>query len=429
MDSQRKHKAEQRADMLVVAPHPFFTPRGTPFSVYYRTLILAQEGVRIDLLTYHPGQDVDIPGVRILRIPRIAFLEPVPVGPSIKKLLLDVFVFFWTIGLLIRHRYGLVHAHEEAVFWCRALKPLFRFRLIYDMHSSLPQQLENFGFTKSKILIGIFRFLEDSCLKAADAVITICPDLRDYALQQGVAGKKHFLIENSIFEDVRLAASPSAPAAVDSEAEDVVFFTQAPTLVYAGTFEKYQGIDRVIKAFARIAGQHPDARLVLAGGTPEQVAAMKAVAVGEGLSGHCVFTGRVSKTAALRLNREADVLLSPRIDGTNTPLKIYEQLASGKPLIATRIWSHTQVLDDDCCFLAEPSPDSFADAMREVLGNPEEAKRRAGNARKLYSREYARPVYEAKIRALLAEVGFKAAEPAPLPPGPGRAGPASSAPD
>ena len=53
-------------------------------------------------------------------------------------------MILWTIGLLARHRYAVVHAHEEAVFWCRFLKPVFRFRLIYDMHSSLPQQLENF---------------------------------------------------------------------------------------------------------------------------------------------------------------------------------------------------------------------------------------------------------------------------------------------
>ena len=38
--------------MLVIAPHPFFTPRGTPFSVYYRTLVMAEQGVEIDLLTY-----------------------------------------------------------------------------------------------------------------------------------------------------------------------------------------------------------------------------------------------------------------------------------------------------------------------------------------------------------------------------------------
>ena len=145
--------------LLVVAPQPFFTPRGTPFSVYYRTLVTAEQGVRIDLLTYGVGQDVDIPGVRIVRVPRLRWLEPVPVGPSWRKLVLDVLMVFWTIGLLLRHRYQVVHAHEESVFWCRFLKPIFRFRLIYDMHSSLPQQLENFRFTKSRLLIGAFKAL------------------------------------------------------------------------------------------------------------------------------------------------------------------------------------------------------------------------------------------------------------------------------
>ena len=75
---------------LVIAPQPFFSPRGTPFSVYYRTLITAELGVQVDLLTYGQGQDVDIPGVRLIRIPGFKFLGPVKVGPSGLKFFLDV---------------------------------------------------------------------------------------------------------------------------------------------------------------------------------------------------------------------------------------------------------------------------------------------------------------------------------------------------
>src|SRR3990167_3933015 len=97
---------------LVIAPQPFFSPRGTPFSVYYRTLVLSELGVDIDLLTYGQGQDVDLPRVRIIRIPRLALLGPIKVGPSILKLFLDVFLVTWMIGLLLRHKYDFVHAHE-----------------------------------------------------------------------------------------------------------------------------------------------------------------------------------------------------------------------------------------------------------------------------------------------------------------------------
>jgi glycosyltransferase involved in cell wall biosynthesis len=386
--------------LLVVAPHPFFTPRGTPFSVYYRTLVIAEHGAKIDLLTYGPGQDVDIPGVRIVRIPRLRWLEPVPVGPSWQKMLLDIPMVLWTIGLLLRHRYRVVHAHEESVFWCRFLKPIFRFRLIYDMHSSLPQQLENFKFTKSRLLIGTFKALEDNCLEAASAVITICPDLRDYVLKTGVEPERHLLIENSIFDDVRLRES-GAERTPQADCRPAGFASGHPVILYAGTFEAYQGIEMLVEAFARVMQRSPDARLLLVGGTDEQVIKVRQLADSLGLGDACVLTGRVPKSAAMEYTQSARVLVSPRIHGTNTPLKIYEQLASGRPLVATRIWSHTQVLDDTVCFLADPDAESLADALVSALTDVPGAAERVRNAMALYEREYSRPVYEKKIRRLL----------------------------
>ncbi|NJR57497.1 MAG: glycosyltransferase [Cyanobacteria bacterium CRU_2_1] len=190
---------------LVIAPQPFFSPRGTPFSVYYRTLITAELGVEVDLLTYGQGDDVDIPGVRIIRTPAFEFLGTIKIGPSLLKLFHDIFIVIWTIGLLLRHKYELVHAHEEAIFICAFLKPIFKFKLIYDMHSSLPEQLTNFKFTTSKLLINLFRNLEDSCLRASDATITICPSLYHYACQLVDDQSRVLLIENSIFDEVRIA--------------------------------------------------------------------------------------------------------------------------------------------------------------------------------------------------------------------------------
>jgi hypothetical protein len=191
--------------VLAIAPQPFFTPRGTPFSVYYRTLITAELGATVDLLTYGEGQDVDISGVRIIRIPRFPFLGGIKIGPSWLKLFLDIFIAIWTVSLLICNRYDAVHAHEEAIFICSVLKPIFKFKLIYDMHSSLPEQLLNFKFTKSKLLIHIFKKLEDFCLHISDVTITICPSLYDYASRIVGDRNKVLLIENSIFDEVKLS--------------------------------------------------------------------------------------------------------------------------------------------------------------------------------------------------------------------------------
>ncbi len=387
---------------LVVAPQPFFSPRGTPFSVYYRTLVAAQLGVRIDLLTYGQGEDVEIPSVRIVRTPRLTMMGPVKVGPSVLKLVHDVFLILWTVGLLLRRRYDFVHAHEEAVFWCCLLKPLFRFKLVYDMHSSLPQQLTNFEFTTSRVFIGLFERLERVSLRNADAVVTICPDLASYALATGVEPARHVLIENSIFEDVPVngGTRTSSPGPLVDDAAVDRAIARDPVVLYAGTFEPYQGLDLLLTAFARVRKERPDARLLMIGGASRQVEEKRQVADALGLDGACIFTGQVSKRRALDLTRRARVLVSPRIAGTNTPLKIYEQLASGKPLVATRIWSHTQVLTDEVCILVEPEPEALAAGILQAI-EAGTALPSIARAQALYERAYSRPAYEAKVRRLL----------------------------
>ncbi|MCP4117317.1 MAG: glycosyltransferase family 4 protein [Desulfobacteraceae bacterium] len=386
------------ARALIIAPQPFFSPRGTPFSVYYRTLATAEFGVKIDLLTYGEGEDPDIPGVNIIRIPRFKILGNVKIGPSFLKLFLDFFIVIWAFMLLFTRRYDFVHAHEEAVFFCRFFKGLFRFKLIYDMHSSLPQQLTNFNFTRSELLITLFRKLEDTCLKSADAVITICPDLSDYV--DGVIDKpeKHVMIENSIFDHVKLKSS--APG-VNSLPDMENLPGNKRFIVYAGTLESYQGIELLIDSFKKVHDKINDAFLIVVGGSDPQVAFYSDYAQKRGVADSALFTGRVPQELAKRYCALAHVIVSPRIAGTNTPLKIYELLAGGIPLVATDIYSHTQVLDGEISFLATPEPGDMADKIMEAIVPDGPGRTKAMNAVRVYEKKYSRPVYIEKMRKIL----------------------------
>jgi len=390
---------------LVIAPQPFYSPRGTPFSVYYRTLVTSELGVKIDLLTYGEGQEVDIPNVRIIRIPRFGSLGSVKIGPSYLKLFLDMFLMVWTVGLLLKNHYNFVHAHEEAVFFCRFLKPIFHFKLIYDMHSSLPQQLTNFQFTKSRFIISLFKRLEEFCLRSADVVITICPDLANYVNGLIQEQKKHLLIENSIFEPVRLLSNANTRNPEKrSDSNQLKIETQLPQgrrfVVYAGTLEPYQGIDILIKAFKRVVVETHDAFLIIVGGNESQVKFYSDLAKDLGLIDDVHFTGRVSQILAKKYCKRASVIVSPRSDGTNTPLKIYEQLDSGIPLVVTNIYSHTQVLDDKVAFLVKPEPNDMAAGIIKALDQPNDC-HISKSAKMLYKKKYDRPIYENKIRNVL----------------------------
>ena len=389
---------------LVISPQPFFSPRGTPFSVYYRTLVTSELGVKIDLLTYGEGDDVDIPNIRIIRIPRFAALGNVKTGPSVLKLFLDVFMFFWTIALLLRNRYDFVHAHEEAVFCCWFLKPFFRFKLVYDMHSSLPQQLSNFKFTTSRFLIDLFKKMEDVCLESSDAVITICPDLTEYALDHIEYKEKHFLIENSIFETVKLKNLRTAhdidmPEYV--QGLNVKLPENKKFIVYAGTLERYQGIDILIDSFQEVVNKCSDVFMLIVGGDESQVDKYSLDVEKKGFTEKIIFTVRVEHAAAKYFNSIASVIVSPRCAGTNTPLKIYELLASGIPIVATNIYSHTQVLNDSVAYLVKPEAKDLARGIIDALKQDHEHDAKVKNARSLYEQKYSREIYVEKMKQLL----------------------------
>jgi glycosyltransferase involved in cell wall biosynthesis len=392
----------------VIAPQPFFTYRGTPFSVYYRTLVMSELGVECDLLTYGQGLDVDLPGCRIHRIPALRWLGEVKVGPSYLKALLDALMIVWTIALLCRRRYTVVHAHEEAVFWCLWLKPLFRFRLIYDMHSSLPQQLDNFRFHKLPMLRHIFRAWEIKALRKAEAVITVCPTLLELARKEGAPADRSFLIENSIVDPVEVQVDEPTRRAEGIRAAAARRWVEErkpdPTVIYAGTLEPYQGIDRLLEAFVEVLRALPEAALVIAGGLPRQVEHYRHMAAKLGLDERVMFAGWLSPSDARDLSRRCAAAVSPRETGDNTPMKIYELIANAVPLVATRINSHTQVLNDDVCTLTGISPGEMAAGILQVLTNPALATEKAGRAAAWYGEHYSRRGYASKLRRVLSLV-------------------------
>jgi glycosyltransferase involved in cell wall biosynthesis len=394
--------------VLVIAPQPFFSYRGTPFSVYYRTLIMSELGVACDLLTYGQGMDVDIPGCRIYRIPGLRWLGEIKVGPSYFKALLDSLMVLWTIALLCRRRYAIVHAHEEAVFWCLWLKPLFRFRLIYDMHSSLPQQLDNFRFMRLPLLRRLFASWEKRALRRSEAVITVCPALLDVARARGATDDRSLLIENSIVDPVKVQVEEARRREEDMRAESARRWVEdrkpKPTLIYAGTLEAYQGIDLLLHAFVRVSEVLPGAALIIAGGLPRQIERYRAMAEELGLTYRVFFAGWLSPDDARDLSRRCAAAVSPRTTGDNTPMKIYELIAHGVPLVATRINSHTQVLSDDVCTLTGTAPEEIADGITWALANPELAQQKAQRAAAWYDERYSRRSYSEKLRRVLALV-------------------------
>ena len=241
---------------------------------------------------------------------------------------------------------------------------------------------------------GIFDALERFVLRNSRAVIVICRDLLDYVQSHGFGGKAVFLENFMDFADFE-AAPPTAEAV--AEVRRAVAPGGEKIVLYAGNFEPYQGIPLLIEAFARVKSK---AVLLIVGGVKAEHDAARKMAGTLGAGGRIAFVEKVAPRKVPLYVAASDVLVSPRVSGTNTPLKIYSFLKSGKPFVATKLWTHTQVLDDKIAVLAAPDPKSLAEGLIYALES-EGAQQRAREAKRRADRDYVYPRYLEKITEAL----------------------------
>ncbi len=382
--------------ILMIAPEPFFEPRGTPFSEYHRIRALLELGHTVDLVTYPFGKDVSMQGLRIFRCLRPPFVHEVRIGPSLAKIPLDLTLTLTAIRRAFSERYDVVHSHEEGSFIGIVLAAVLRVPHLYDMHSSLPQQLTNFAFSRSRLLHAAFAWMERLVIRRSRAVIVICQHLGDTvrAIEPDVPT---VLIEN---------APGSGDTPVAGSGADVRRHlgvpAGAPMVLYTGTFEAYQGLDLFFAAARLVLNKRPDTRFVLAGGRPDQIASAEAAAARAGLGESTLFAGQRPAEEIPSYLDAADLLVSPRSSGTNTPLKIYQYLRSGRAIVATRLLTHTQVLDDAVAILTPADAAGFAAGILSGIEDPAYARAVGDRARQLAETKYSYEAYLARTREAFA---------------------------
>lgn len=378
--------------ILFIAPQPFYTERGTPIAVRMMLETLSAAGHRIDLLTYHEGTDVEIDGVTIHRIRRPPGIRNVPIGPSWKKIVCDIWLARELRRLVRSQTFDLIHAVEESAYLVWLLRRRHRLPWVVDMDSSIPLQLgEKYRWLRP--LLGPVAWLERRTLRGAVATTAVCERLAEIARSADPPGPIHLI------EDVALTAPPSEDRADDGPSlrTELSVEPDAPLLLYVGNLEGYQGIDLMLEALTRVRSS---ATLAVIGGPESAVARWREHARQLDIGDRVRWAGPRPLGELGRNLRQADVLLSPRTRGDNTPMKIYSYLASGVPVVATSISSHTQVLTPDVSVLTEPSPEEFASGVDRLLDDPGERSRLGRAARELAEARYSRSAFDAKVREL-----------------------------
>jgi glycosyltransferase involved in cell wall biosynthesis len=391
--------------ILVLAPHPFFQARGTPLAVKTVLEFLSARGHQVDVLTFHEGEDVSIPNCRIHRIARPFGVKNVRPGFSTKKVICDVFMFAKCLRMMRGTQYDLIHAVEEGAFIAAAMQGISGTPYVYDMDSSLAEQLVE-TYPMLQFAFSTLRRFEALAVRQSLGVLTVCAALEDVA--HGHAPGKTI----GRVEDTTLLPPAGTHSSNGQPADPLLSLGVKPeslVAMYVGNLERYQGIDLLLDGFQHTLARLPTAHLVIVGGLKADVDHYRRRANHLGIGEQVHFLGPRPISALDALLRRADVLVSPRLKGLNTPMKIYSYLDSGTAVLATRLRTHTQVLDDRTAYLVAPEPQALGDGLAHLLNDPGLRSRLASEAKAYVQQEFTPEAAQRKLDSFYSMMETKAA--------------------
>ncbi|MGF1480869.1 MAG: glycosyltransferase [Cyanophyceae cyanobacterium] len=346
---------EEKLKILFLIPHPFYQDRGSPIADDLILQALSARGDQVDVVTYYEGTNRNYQQVSLYRTIKVPFVQNVRPGFSWKKIVYDVLLFMQALRLMLTKRYDLVHAVEESVFMALLLKAIFKIEYVYDMDSSLAQQMTE-KYPRLGWLQPVFNFFEKIAIRNAKCVIPVCKALAD-----DIAMYRPRKV--AILPDVSLLKQTSASIGEDLKHQLGI---NSLLLMYVGNLESYQGIDLLLASLALVLPQAP-VNLAIVGGEQTDIQHYHQQARRLGIHRSVHFLGAKPARELGAYLAQADILVSPRIKGKNTPMKIYSYLDSGKPVVATALSTHTQVLSERVAMLAHPTPEDFAEAILTLV--------------------------------------------------------------
>ncbi len=381
--------------VLIVAPQPFYEDRGTPIAVGQLIAALATLGAKIDLLTYPVGAEISIQNLRILRCRNPLAYRDVPIGFSLRKVVLDLSMLPRLAALIRRGDYDVVHVLEEMALPAIAFCKSRRIPVIYDMQSSLPDQLRTHFLFRLRPARSLMHWIETWMVRNADAIICSAGLLDHVRSLDPDALAREWLF---VGQDAGNLPVESLPSGVELNLD-----ADARLIVYTGTFEPYQGLDLLVGAMPEVAEVFPKAVFLLIGAPAEHLTADSETAMRMTRQGNLRILPRQRRGAVPAYLARADVLVSPRAYGDNVPLKIFDYIKSGKPIVATDIRGHRSLLSEEMAVLVPCTSEAIAKGIVRLLRDPALGVRIARQALEAAGRSHDGKSFAEQVKALYLE--------------------------
>jgi glycosyltransferase involved in cell wall biosynthesis len=381
--------------LAMVAACPFPCRRGTPVRIQRMAQALAERGAEVHVVTYHYGEEaLADPPYRVHRTARLPGGRRLSPGPSPAKLLVfDPLLFARLLGVVRRFGIGVIHAHHyEGLAVALAVRRLTGAAVVYDAHTLLHAELPYYGPGPLRpVLHRLGRWLDHKLPAMADHVVATTDEIRDFLCTRAVEASDVSVIGNGI-EDVAddIAAAEAASPKQGSE-----------RIVFAGNLAAYQGVDLLLRAFARVATARPGAELVLV--TSSSFAPFDPLVAGLGIGGRVRLVDARDAPLWPEL-LAAGALANPRVESPGYPLKLLNYMAAGRPIVSFAGSAKGLTHGVDAWVVADGDVDAFADGLHMMLEGPALAHELGSNARRRVFEEFAWAVVADQLEAVYARL-------------------------
>ncbi|NLB69901.1 MAG: glycosyltransferase family 4 protein [Lentisphaerae bacterium] len=390
MQKSRNKAERKRNRVLFIASQPFFQWRGSPIRLGFDVRALRDNGYNVDFLTLPIGERQHIEGVRIIRAPNIFFAKDISIGPSFLKLLFDVVIFFMSLGMIARRRYDVIHGVEDCgvIAWFAAR--LCGAKAIFEKHSDSKSY-------KKSVVMAAYAAVERFVMRHADAVIGTGPGLVAQVESLNCNTPAYHIsdIPSSLVEPTEEGVA-KARSELDPEGDSII-------ATYVGSFAVYQGIELLFNSIPVAVNKSDSIKFVIIGGTESEIKQWSEWLGGQGCLDRVAFIGKRPPDVLPCYLRASDILLSPRIAGVNTPLKLLDYLKVSRAIVATDHEANRLILDDTTAVMTKLEPEEFGESVARLAADPELRESIAANCRRLVDEKYNFNVFSKAIGRCYSE--------------------------
>ncbi len=357
--------------VLVVAPTPFFSDRGTHIRILEEALALEKRGIEVTIATYHIGQDLPRSldsHIDVRRIRRLLFwYKKLEAGPDWQKIILDLMLVRKTFHLARTWKPDIIHGHlhegvligfivKQALFWRNI-------RLVADFHGSLTKEMVSHSYLHATLMQRFFGMIEHRIDGLGDRTVASSWDNVERINMIPREQKAHILLDGT-----RLSMFENLPSVIILR--DTFHIPKEKIVItYTGALIANKGITLLLEAIPLVCAQSSEVHFVIAGFPVDQIAVYLKRDI---FKKHVTIISPLPYFTLPKVLHMSDIGVDPKESNTRQASgKMLQYMGAGLPVVCFDTENNRKYLDDGGIYADDTTPESLARAIMTLVASRE----------------------------------------------------------